>query len=177
MFSSCNWRRTCGIVVLAIACLFTAGWIRSRTYMDDVEIGFGYVAYGVTSMGGGLDFYRFTFNDVPKTLEWPNISTTSSQYFESNTRDVDPWSSHEIEWRRDWLGFHIGVAKLVGSGQRPRRDQDCMVPYWAVVCPLTLLAGLLMLFTRRPSKSPKQIESAANNDQASMSNGIGDATA
>lgn len=140
--------RRVGVVALMIACLLMMGWLRSYRQFDDIEVGFGITSYGASSMGGGIDFYRFTFGDVADTFEWPSLDIASNALSVNRNDTVDPWGSHQIEWRWDWMGFHIGEANVVGSGQRARHDQDCMVPYWAMVLPMTVLSALLLLRKR-----------------------------
>ena len=67
-----GWRRKLGVVTLVLACVFMGGWMRSQFQFDDLELPAGTAAYGFTSMGGGIDFYRFT--SLHQEPLWTTIS-------------------------------------------------------------------------------------------------------
>ncbi len=147
-----GWRRKLGCVTLVMACVFMGGWVRSQFTFDDLEVPFGNAACGVTSMGGGLDFYRLTTLD--QTSAWSSTTYSSGTEVtvdaDGTPMETTPWSAqHQIEWRRDWAGFHFGVSR-----EGNRRDEDCMIPYWSIVIPLTLISYWLLL--PKPRRSSQQ---------------------
>lgn len=143
-------------MTLLMACALMAGWFCSFVRLDDIAIDTGGVSYGVTSIGGGLDFYRVTYRDstVAEGWAWPRVM--SYPIGTQDPMDLAPWPCHEIEWRWDFMGFHVGVANLIGTGQPIRRDQDCMVPYWSIILPLTLLSAYLILWKPRKLNKDRQ---------------------
>ena len=138
-----GWKRKIGVVTLVMACVFMVGWLRSLSRFEYIDITFGNVTYGVVSMHSGLDFFRT--KELNPTIVWDFISFDSVELF-IKTRDPEngtPWSpDFEFEWRWDWAGFHIGEGRYKNPN---RRDQDCMIPYWFIVIPLTAIAAWLIL--------------------------------
>jgi hypothetical protein len=124
--------------------VFAGMWIRSQGIFEYFIVPGDPVSYSITSMHGGLDFARMTaldgspaYNELYKSVE---LHIDPQDPFNGT-----PWGEgFEFDWRWDWAGFHIGAGQYTS-----RRDQDCMVPYWAIVLPLTLLSGYLILVPSR----------------------------
>jgi hypothetical protein len=144
-----GWRRKAGCVALLIACAMAGMWIRSRVRYEYFIVPLGSVSYGVTSMHGGLDFARMT--ELDSSPAYTSIYKSVELHIApEDPFNGTPWdASFEFDWRWDWAGFHIG------EGQYPsRRDQDFMIPYWAIVLPLTLLSARLLLSRPRQRQKP-----------------------
>ena len=136
-----GWKRKVGVVALAMACVFMVGWFRSQSRFEYIDVSFGNVSYGVTSMHSGLAFSRTTQLDPTTVLEFIDFKSVELFIKPQDPFNGTPWSKNfEFEWRWDWAGFHIGEGRYAN-----RRDQDCMIPYWFIVIPLTAIsAGLLL---------------------------------
>lgn len=139
------WRRKLGLVTLLLACVLAVGWIRSFFRYEFIEAPLGNSAIGVASMHGGIDFYRIvSLNDKPILTSIQCLST-AFRLDPHEPPNTTPWGSEFVfDWRWDWAGFHVGEGQY-----SHRRDQDCMIPYWAVILPLTAISGRLLL------KSPR----------------------
>jgi len=136
-------RRKYGLVTLVMACVLMVGWIRSHFRFEFIDIPVGNSAIGVTSMHGGLDFSRVTSLEnkpVSNSIEVKSVELFINPKEPSNRT---PWGPDFVfDWRWDWAGFHIGAGQYSS-----RRDQDCMIPYWALVMPLSLLSAWFLLST------------------------------
>jgi len=149
-----GWRRKLGVVTLAMACLFAAGWVRSiwtedRIHIpmkDDDTIVFG-SAYGSLIVESWPDQVRFFHIDKSKARypKWQHqsLGIIASEQFE--------WRTPEWRWR--WNGFGYGHFPLM---QTKDAASFLLVPYWSIVIPLTLVSAYLLLSKPRTS-APKAI--------------------
>jgi len=149
-----GWRRKTGIVTLVIALVFTCGWL-SRS--DEYEF--------TSGNGNGPSHFSFAFSKnvmvwmrYRAEMQWINGWQTHPV---GHIGSVDPLSRIGvpvvIEWRWRGLGFDIGE---LNDGERPPvRVAWCVIPYWSIVIPLTLLSAYLLLVKPRPVKSMKAVES------------------
>ena len=154
-----GWRRKVGVVTLLLACAFTGLWIRSQFNFDNLSIPFGETvyAYGVTSKGGGIDFYR-VFGMEPAGA-WNYSSRLAPLDVNGHPKYVTPWEAHlEIEWRWDWAGFIVGAFSALDNTQQLIRTDVFLVPYWFIVCTLTTLSAFLLLPKTRQSTPKKTSE-------------------
>lgn len=146
-------RRKLGVVILALACVFAAAWMRSRFMYDLLWICNSNTVFGVASMVGGLDFGTVMTIDEPDSWGWGanKLTVVDGKIVDpsGNLHDIDPWAfdNFDIEWRRDWAGFHFGVGTVLNQ-----RHVDYMIPYWAIVIPLTTISAWLLLSKPRPKK-------------------------
>lgn len=144
-------RRKIGVLTLVMACVFMAGWVRSKSKFENLEIPLGETAYayGVTSKGGGIDVYRVA--GMEPAGEWIYSSRPAPLDENGHPKLATPWESHhEIEWRWDWAGFHVGVSRW---NRMNWQIESCMIPYWSIVIPLTLISAWLLLSRPRVAKS------------------------
>ena len=157
-----GWRRKVGIVTLLLASVFAGSWVRNRYEYDEFLIPRGRSAYGVASMGDGLNFYRFVSR--PGESAWNFYMFDSIDAWKSNREEI-PWSGKdELFWRWDWAGFHFGESR-VGS----RRDLNCMIPYWFLVVPSTMLSAYLLVAKPRTfakEKTAGRMSSTTGDDSA-----------
>ncbi len=132
-----GWRRKIGLVTLLLACVFVAGWVRSIFVHDVLLFWDGTQALGLWgSQSGSL---VWDTNDNPDVQRW----TTPRWQNWIASEGVHPFDNPEIKWQWRFCGF--GFAS---DGMTSR-----IVPYWAIVIPLTLLAAWLLLSKPRPLKS------------------------
>ncbi len=143
------WRRKIGMMTLVTACFLMVGWFRSQSRFEYLYFSFGNVSYGVTSMHSGLDFSRMVELDPTTVSNFIDYKSVELFIKPTDPFNGTPWSKDfEFDWRWDWAGFHLGEGQYTN-----RRDQDCMIPYWAIVIPLTLFSAFLLL-TRTRKSSP-----------------------
>lgn len=134
-------RRKSGVVVLVMALLLTAGWVKSLTKRDFIEIDLSNATYRIGSMNGEFKLIY--------------VAPAAGQRFWSSDELLDPkrdlWEGYQMEWRRDWAGFHFGVGTMPSL---PNRTTALSFPYWFIVLPLTLLSARLLLSKQPPVKRP-----------------------
>jgi hypothetical protein len=141
-----GWRRKAGCSLLLVACVFTTGWIRSQRRFDLLFIPVGNATYGFVSGAGAIDFLRFWEPESQDELYFlsGDLMSENGSWLDE-TGYINPWSSsHQIKWRLDWHGFRVGVSHI-GN----RHDTDCVLPYWSIAIPLTLISAYLILWKPR----------------------------
>ena len=140
-----GWRRKAGLTTLAMALLLFTAWMRSYVFRDRVFFPGQQYCQTITSHGGSILWDQWLnpgkFDSLP-------IEFTS---FKDLFTDCYPGEDIEVEWRMDWAGFAFGKANPISD-----RMAWWIVPYWALVLPLTLLSAWLLLIKPRPAKSAKE---------------------
>jgi len=140
-----GWRRKVGVAMLAMALILMVGWVRSFSKWDVIELNSWPRRVGIaSSFNGDLLFYLASVN-TRGILFWPSISLRPS--FISKEAFLNSSDVVKIVWRWDWAGFHL-TDRMHGDDSY----QMCIVPYWCVVPPLTLLSAWLLLSKPRTSK-------------------------
>jgi len=148
-----GWQRKIGLMTLVMTLALIGGWVRSEYNSDFMDVKRDDTIYSVNSVGGGINFGRRT---ELKTGWYWILSTRrlTDLYPDGIPTEITPWmEQHEFKWRLDLLGFHIGVARLSRLGIR---DEDCMIPYWSIVLPLTAISAFLLL-SKPHISTPKKI--------------------
>jgi hypothetical protein len=150
-----GWRRKVGCVTLVMALLFAVAWIRGLYGLDQITV----VAFRLNCrlilkngrIGCCIDFQQ-TPNPLPaSTGGWTYVRHQGNAFFYPITMEVS-----------DWLGTDIGSAFWrqyarfgFAFGHYQASRYVCVVPYWSIVVPLTLVSAYLLLSKTRRS-SPKQ---------------------
>lgn len=128
-------RRKFGVVTLALACLFTAGWVRSCFIGDDC---------GIRTGKSRMEW----FGSCDQYLLWGHIQSENDEtrrwyYSFRATKFGDPPA--DFQWR--WHCGDFGFAESSNLGAK-----FLLFPYWSIVVPLTLLSAWLLLSKPRPPK-------------------------
>jgi hypothetical protein len=132
-------RRKLGVATLAMACMFSGGWVRSLYIMDTFAFSHlpnelllvsgdgvvGWQTISATSIGSLFDGFRW-HSQMPRSIE-----------------DIFNRAESLNKWH--WNGF--GVMQLDNSTRL-----GC-IPYWSLVIPLTLLSAWLLLSKPRTAKT------------------------
>ena len=138
-----GWRRKIGVVTLVLACMFTAGWVRSVLISDVVRI------------------HNHIFGSKRAVLSWVRcidaFTNKSYDYSTSTGEEADTWASIDARWSWNWCGVHIGDGKNTRS-KAYNSIAFALIPYWMLVVPLTLTSLWLLLTKPRKSSSKKTIE-------------------
>ena len=128
-----GWRRKTIVVTLVLACLLMAGWMRSFITFDALYAPIGQLIsanggiYGELSVETPLDFSFFSYGS-----QGPNVKGRADYY-------NDPNMVRKF-WHWRFFGFAYGF-------QHADREQAilCIIPYWSIVIPLTLVSAYLLL--------------------------------
>ncbi len=156
-----GWKRKLGVVTLLLACVFTAGWTRSLSIADQINLPtrISTKYHIIESVNGSFRWCYFDCftNNVHCTRirwmthlrsEWPGIFT-----FDAPENDYVPFEMkfRFYDWRFRRWGFGAGKIK---ADEISIANMSCwFAPYWSVVFPLTVLSAWLLLSNRvEPSK-------------------------
>lgn len=144
-------RRKIGVVTLAMACLFAAGWVRSRFIVDQITFTRNVNCQEVfQSVNSCLVWFPHRenvadFESVPM-IEWNGGFFPASDMF--FVPDNPNPNTSKIKWRFRAPGIGIGhFSNLV------RQPGAYFMSYWLIVIPLTLLSAYLLL-SRPPAPKP-----------------------
>jgi len=133
------WRRKFGVVTLVMACVFAAGWVRSRQKFDFINLVCGGSCYRFASRFELISLIKDT---NAGTSGWASGDFASVDWLDGDGR-FKLWSNFDVEWQRD-----IGEI-VIGAGTRKQASAggivSCSFPYSYVVVPLTLLSAWLLL--------------------------------
>jgi hypothetical protein len=140
-------RRKIGLVALFTACFFMAGWMRSACVTDEFSFGSGrFQTELLLSENGFLAWLRIhetQSRSYPTFLDWRTFSSPGT--FASSIVD-DALDGPDKIWR--WGGF-----SLLRVQTESLRATVGIIPYWAVVIPMTLLSAWLLLSKIQPPKT------------------------
>lgn len=140
------WRRKSGLVLLAVALLFTVVWMRSYVVEDRLLIRNSPSLNTVVSSSGVLSWDRMTPFPFHQPIDWQSIDASDLEH-------SGLWSRWSFEWRWTMLGFEFGKVKW--PFDKPVWVEVWVIPYWSLVLPLTLLSAYLILSKPSPAKLMK----------------------
>lgn len=146
-------RRKLGVVILLMACLCAVGWMRSFEFTDALFYDRATAYTHVVSTDRKLVWGHGTFSTDRTPYQKPTIShfhylTSSKPQYEPEN---DGWT---ISFESTWAGFE-NTVRTRGS----ERLSIWTIPYYAIVLPLTLLSGCLLLSKPRTSQPKPASES------------------
>ena len=150
-----GWRRKAGCVTLVIACVLCGMWVRSLGVSDFVEFNGRPWRYCVHSVIGNIRLIRTTpFTEYPF---FDFITEEARNEFhvtilDNGTMELAPSRGVTFEWQFDWRGFHLSDGTF-DRNSVPFRIQECVIPYWYLTIPLTLLSAYLILWKPRRGKA------------------------
>ena len=118
-----GWRRKAGLVTLAMACVLAVGWMRSYTVFGDVAW-----------FGIGSQQQRMV--SLAGRVSWKSYPVSGEAVWMVRSYDKSgPMLSEE----------QFDLAWSILSG--------CVIPYWSLVLPLTLLSAWLILGKKPMSRA------------------------
>ena len=137
-----GWRRKVGCVTLVMALVVFGAWMRSHHRFDCVFIHAPAATHAMKSEDGRVCWTRMEPNSSPIWMTW-------------ESEKASEWQTVEF-YRQSYCGFTFGtelsavVSVRAGEGFTQHRWDFWVVPYWAIVMPLTLLSAYLIVWTPRP---------------------------
>lgn len=139
-----------GICTLAVACLLTIGWVRSRETVDSVEIYPGpFAHYQWDSFDGTLSWQSSDHGKIiPRWRQWR---------FDWNSTPIESEDSFEVGSPRtsSWMWKVFGVD--VRWQQQPRHA-ECYVRYCSIIIPLIGFSAYLLLEKSKPTATVSREE-------------------
>ena len=159
-----SWRRKIGVVTLAMAFVFMAGWSRSCLFRDAVTIYTKHTVEDVLSLDGVLYLGHVTrINGVlAVNVKW-KVESEFAVRFRPIGQRQDLYDTEKMEWPHVSRSF---LYKLNNMRMAPRMDSNGMtfkfdqliIPYWSAVFPLTLISAYLLLSKPRVMKPKTVVE-------------------
>jgi hypothetical protein len=143
-----GWKRKFGAMMLVLASIFSASWIRSIDIEDIL---------GTPSNEHGSDFLisvhgEFTwvrFDDIQ-----PSIIKAIPGWKSQRQIDLRPfWGEDVTLWRMRFIGIDMRRQEWWGRG--PHALTAITVPYWLIAVPLTLISAWCLL--SKPRSKPARI--------------------
>ena len=136
-----GWRRKIGVATLLLACLLTCGWVRSFRLGDFILS----ANWQLVSFHGRIFWER-----RPAPFEWKLAYASEDDRYVTDVY-TDPEWEEKWQWKR--FGFAVGKTELNPAGANAigssLQSTFYLIPYWALVVPLTVVSGLLLWFRSR----------------------------
>jgi hypothetical protein len=156
-------RRKLGVLTLLLACVLMVGWTRSLLIPDGVSWAQGNVAYQVISHAGSIrgQCQRWQLWGQPDSSPVPLMRRI--RFFRPSKRDLaqHPMMIFSAENRRDYPGLSFGTyfTNDPATTANPNTPhvvwvKRCVVQYWLITIPLTLMSAWLLLSKPRPKRKP-----------------------
>lgn len=143
-----GWRRQTGLVLLGMAVLLAAGWVRSIDVRDIYSFRVSGSMITFRSFDGGLGGQQFSPAGALASTGW-----RSDYLFKFSMSDpwwrFDNFDDSDIEWRWDCAGFCAGSANKKDPPIL-RKLTIRVIPYWALDTPVVVISAYLLLFAPRP---------------------------
>ncbi len=154
------FRRKLGVVTLIMACAFAAGWVRSRLIVDFVWYPSTTSGYSIESLQGMIRLTKGTPVAPSAPIQFGSDNLWASPYlkFADNGEPLpfNPDEKLDLIRQSDWLLFRVCNGRIKSSSIA--QIEMCIIPYWSIVTPLTLISALLLFTNPRRSKQKKTPE-------------------
>jgi hypothetical protein len=147
-----GWRRKAGLVTLVMSCVLVAGWIRSFRFRDSIE--FPSWQRDETIPGIASDNQSISWQFVRASVSYSAVPSADWFRWRFVTK-YSPQIPFEVVEDQTVYGFGRKIEEYDRGYSSYTRTQY-LVPYWAMVIPLTLLSAYLLLVP-----PPKQITTAS----------------
>ena len=140
------WRRKIGVLTLVMACMVTAGWVRSLSTIDMLAFPARLLNYTLVSGEGSFGVtgnFVFNFRQVSRLENGREIKRVEIiRIVKQPNRAEFGW------WKFEGVEFRLFRSSSTSDGVIP------MIPYWSIVIPLTVISAYLLLSKPRTKKSP-----------------------
>ena len=158
-----GWKRRSGLLTLVMALVLLGGWVRSlsiydiitfpaRKHTNNLTVSFTSEFFGSVknSVYWGRSHYECD-EETAELLAKDDLYGFGASYPRWRTYSVP---DIQMKWRWRWCGFGICEEP------EERKEGDgwanaVLIPYWAIVLPLTLLSAFLLLSKPRKSTQKK----------------------
>ena len=153
-----GWKRKIGCLTLVMACVATAGWVRSQHFSDFIKYRIGPQHWLCISSNNDSFALSLLKENQPGQFTFFRI-------FDSSPVQVDRSDEEYLVFK--FCGFKFGVddGMAPSAGVRisnPPTSYFCHAPYWSIVLPLTAFSAFLLLSKPLKSTLNKTDEPVAN---------------
>ena len=136
-----------------MACVFAAGWVRSRLIVDFLWYPSTTSGYSIESLHGMIRLTKGTpvTPSAPIQLGSDNLWAPPYLKYADNGEPLpfNPDEKLDLIWRSDWLLFSVCNARIKNSSIA--QIEMCVIRYWSIVIPLTLISAYFLLSKTRKS--------------------------
>ena len=143
-----DWKRKLGVVTLVMACVLTAGWVRSAGTIDLILLDTQMHHFNLVSGCGHFQFVagRLASQTVSRieSVEIPTQISMEMEFDQNVIRSALPTGVKHLRYD----ATEMAIYSISGDVSTPIMT----VPYWSIVLPLTLLSAWLLLSKPRPVK-------------------------
>ena len=147
-----GWKRKVGVLTLALAFVFTAGWVRTKIGSDQITIQTKNCVHVLRSTDGQFQWIHHNSN-------FTNDPPVTWQSWKAGLLLGHPDLYMDFDWRWRWGGFDFGKGRC----HRTMPQQFLIIPCPPIAVLFTIVSVFLLL--SKPLKStPKKIPEPAAND-------------
>lgn len=154
------FRRKLGVLTLIMASLFAVGWVRSRLIVDFVWYPSPTSGYSIESLHGMIRLIKGTpvASRAPIQFGSENLWAPPHLKLDDNGKPLpfNPYEKLDIIRQSNWLLFGVCSGRIKNSSIA--QIEMCIIPYWSIVIPLTLISALLLVTNPRRSNQMKITE-------------------
>ena len=151
------FRRKIGVVTLVLACAFAAGWVRSCLTADFVWYPSNTSCYSIESLHGMILLTKGTPVAPSSPIQFGSENLWAPPFlkFAVNGKPLpfNPYEKLDLTWQSDWLFFSVCDGRIKNNAIA--QIEMCIIPYWSIVIPLTLVSAFLLLTYPRRSNQNK----------------------
>jgi hypothetical protein len=161
-------RHKFGVMTLLMACVFSAGWVRSLLIADTLDISSGrFRRDNIISLHASICWIR---DDDKKPhnqfIHWYTGRHPARNYHETEAAALDtpehrfpahlPMELHSsfASVENEWYYWGFATFDCIRPSPSTLRTRVLAVPYWSLVVPLTLLSACLLLSKPRAKIEP-----------------------
>ncbi len=160
------WRRKISLLTLMMACISMAGWARSQTTWEEIQLPCGDAKYiRIVSSRGFVDS-SFYFN-IPSNTPNPNWASVQLHPLCDRSIYREMGDDERLNWRFQLLSFDVGNAYSILPACDGFNETFIAVPYFGCIVPLTLFSAYLLLSMPRKSTQIKTAQTIRNKGASS----------
>jgi len=131
------------VLTLVMACVFAAGWVRSCWKEDFVWYPTDKYGYSLDSLHGVILLLKGTPVASGMSASWGSENAPDIQFADDGKPlPFNPWEKLDIIWQSNWFAFGVGAGNVKDTNTK---IEMCVINYWSIVIPLTLLSAYLLL--------------------------------
>ena len=171
-------RRKLGMMTLVMACVFTAGWLRSRSFIDLIDLRWTpdfSASESLVSVNGCLGWSRQFHQSEPLdhqsdanasfglSIRFPEWRAYVRDGVISELPATSAINTPFANWCWNSCRIGIGIEDQVSSGGMTYSRERCWaIPYWSIVIPLIVVSAWLPFTNPRPKPTTDPTQSSTH---------------
>ncbi|WP_397569220.1 hypothetical protein [Schlesneria sp. T3-172] len=142
-----SWRRKIGVMMLAVACVFAVGWVRSQARFDAVNLQVLNATFFIQSREGGVLLMRSGPTPFFQLFRFHSAELKQAKA----VMKWDQWYGYRLDYQHRFGGFEVATG--TGAARSEIRFAALTLSYWFIVIPMTLISACLLLWKPKTVKS------------------------